>query len=801
MLMYNLGDQFTNKNKEELLAQEGAIIRNNSYRITLLSERLIRLEYSSNGVFNDYETAIVKNRRFANIPEYTKQEDDTVLIIDTRYYTLTYVKNSSFNSRTLKAKCKTNLKEWYYTDKEVENFKSTAISLDGMVKLPELEKGLFSPTGIVTIDDSNSMGFDENRNIVALNKTKDYVDLYLFIYDKDFALCLKDYYTLTGYPSMIPRYALGNWWSKECEYKDFEVLDKIEKFKMHDIPLSVFLLDNGWSKQDNHFPNIKNSFSFNNELYSNPSEFIKNVHDKNIKLGLKINPQYGFYPFENNFEYVKQYLTLNKDGYADFSPTDLKSVDVLFKVLLHPLDSIGVDFYWNNYFTEDKNRMYLMNYYMKLDSQRNNKRSLMLSRNSTYDAHLFNVLYSGRNVIDWNTLKMLPFYTLNSANIGACFWSHDVAGATGGVEDYDFYIRSIQYGVFSPILRFNTVKGRYFKREPWKWDVVTNRIASDYLKLRHRLIPYIYSECYEYHKNGKLLIQPFYYYNLKFYDDENYSNQYYFGSSFMISPVIKPMDPDMNRTIQRFYIPDGVWYDFKDGKRYLGNHKYIGFYSIDDYPIFVKQGSIIPMAGKDSFMFYQNPKDLEIHVFPGKSNTYHLYEDDGETYNYLNGRYCITEIDYNYRKSNYTLIIRPIEGDLNSLLPTRDYKIVFRNTKKSDNVVVYENDKVIENIETEVTETNFIVNIKNVSTRSQLVVNCYGEDIEIDSVKLIKDDIESILFDLKIYTNIKDEIASIVFSEELSLGKKRIAIRKLKRKGLDPRSIKIFLRLLEYMEM
>ena len=107
----------------------------------------------------------------------------------------------------------------------------------------------------------------------------------------------------------------------------------------------------------------------------------------------------------------------------------------------------------------------------------------------------------------------------------------------------------------------------------------------------------------------------------------------------------------------------------------------------------------------------------------------------------------------------------------------------------------------MENIKTEATDTSFIVYLENVSTKSQLVINCYGEDIEIDSVKLIKDDIDSILFDLKIYTNIKDEIASIVFNEEMSLGKKRIAIKKLKKKGLDPRSIKIFLRLLEYMEM
>lgn len=797
--MYKLGDHFLNTTVGSLSSVENSIIRNSTYRISVLTPRLIRLEYSSDGMFNNFETTIVKNRRFP-VPDFSKQEDDSVIHIETDYFILTYIKNSSFSSRTLHAKCKNKKEEWYYGQKEVRNLNSSSMSLDDMTSMPELEKGLFSLNGIATINDTNSMRFDENRNVVVGNTPKDYVDLYLFIYDKDFALCLKDFYELTGYPSMIPRYALGNWWSKECPYKDYEVLEKIDRFKMHDIPLSIFVLDNGWSKKDAKNPNA-NGYSFEPKQFSNPVEFMKKVHEKGIKFGVKINPQHGFYPIENNYQLISKYLPTNKEGYISFNPTDLKAVDVLFKVLLHPLEEAGVDFFWNDYFDKNKNNMYLMNYYMKLDSTRKNKRDLILSRNSTYDAHLFNVLYSGRNVINWATLKMLPFYTLNSANIGACMWSHDIAGSSGGVEDNDFYLRSIEYGVFSPILRFNTVKGRYFKREPWKWDVVTNSIASDYLRLRHRLIPYIYSECYRYHKEGKLLIQPFYYYNIKFYDDENYSNQYYFGSSFMISPIIKPMDPDMNRTIQRFYIPEGVWYDFKTGKRFLGNHKYIGFYSIEDYPIFVKQGSIVPMAGPNSYKTCDNPKDLEIHVFPGKSNTYHLYEDDGETNNYLNGKYCITEIDYNYRKSNYTLIIRPVEGDMNSLLPTRDYKIVFRNTKKSDNVVVNENDKVLDNIETEVTETDFIVYIKNVSTRSQLVINCYGQDIEIDSVKLIKDDIESILFDLKIYTNLKDEIASIVYDDTLSLGKKRIAIKKLKRKGLDPRSVKIFLRLLDYMEM
>ena len=798
--MYNLGEQFNNNKISSLISLEETCFNGRNYRITILTERLVRLEYSRDGLFNNYETSIVKNRHF-DMPVFNKNEDDHILNIETSYFSLTYYKNSSFNSRSLFASCNGKKVGWYYGQKEVRNFKSTAMSLDDVTKLPDLEKGLFSADGIVTIDDSNSIRFNENRNVVPSNNKFGYVDLYLFIYGKDFGLCLNDYYKLTGYPPMIPRYALGNWWSKECEYSDKDVLEKIEQFNLHNIPLSVFVLDNGWSKKDENNSQINNGFSFNNNLYPNPVEFVKQVHDKGIKLGLKINPQYGFYPFEDNFKIASQYLPVNKKGYIDFNPYSLKCMDVFFKIFVHPLENIGIDFFWNDYFNTDKNKQYLVNYYTKLDASRFNKRAISLIRNSTYAGHTFNILYSGRNAIDWNTLKMLPFYNLNSANIGISWWSHDIAGSTGGIEDSDFYLRSLQFGVFSPVLRFNTIKGNYFKREPWKWDVVTNSIASYYLRLRHRLIPYIYSEAYKYHKDGNPLIQPFYYYNISFYDDENYVNQYYFGDSFMISPIIKPLDEVFNRTIQRIFIPDGVWYDFKTGKRFLGNHKYISFYTIDDYPIFVKQGSIIPMAGEKSFASCDNPTDLEIHVFPGQSNTYHLYEDDGYTNEYMHGKYNITEIDYNYRNSNYTIVIRPIEGNCDVVPEKRNYKIVFRNTKKSDHVVVYDNDKIIENITTETTETSFVVYINDIDTKDQLTINCSGEDIEIDSLKLVKDDIDSILYDLKINTILKDEVASIVFNSNLSLSKKRIAIRKLKRKGLDPRSVKAFLRLLDYMEM
>jgi alpha-glucosidase (family GH31 glycosyl hydrolase) len=797
--MYDLGANFKNEHPENLKAFSKSVFKGAKYRITILTERLVRLEYDEEGKFYDMETPIVKNRVFP-YPQFVIKEDEVYFTVETKYMSLTYQKDAPFTGKTLTAKVLGTENTWYYGDNEVQNFKSCAKSLDGQKSMPPLFKGLFSPMGYATIDDSKSIFIDPGSNILVNNLTN-HIDLYLFVYNKDFGLCLRDYYVLSGLPELLPRYALGNWWSKDTDYNQNDVIALIDKFKRSYIPMSVFLLDNNWSKKDyEHYPNIQNTFTFDPEYFSQPEELIQMVHDRDIKLGLKINPGYGFYPMDQYYETAKQYIATDENGVIKFNPWDARTMDLYLKLFIHPLKAKGIDLFWNDYNVERNEDLYILNDYMAKDMRGDGKRPIMLSRNSGMAAHRYNVLYSGRNCIDWNTLKILPIYNSTSANLGVTWWSHDVGGSIGGIEDSDLYLRSIQLGVFSPILRFNTQKGKYFKREPWRWDVVTNNIATYYLQLRHRLIPYIYSEAYQYSKTGSTLIKPFYYTNLDLYDDPNYVNQYYFGKAFMISPIITPLDEILNRTIQKYYMPDGVWYDFKTGKRYLGNHKYVSFYKIEDYPIFVSGGSVIPLAGEKSYMSYKNPVDFDVHIFPGRSNNYRLYEDDGDGFAYKSGRYCITEFDYNYRHSNYTLIIRPIEGEPGLLPEKRDYRIIFRNTKQADNVVVYENEKEIE-YSTLVTDSDFVVEIKDVSTRSQITINCYGQDIEIDALMLIKDDIEDILSDLKIETKLKDDLAKIVFNEELSTSEKRISVRKLKKKGLDRRSVKIFLRLLEYMEM
>ena len=792
--MYDLGPSFR-LNQNDLKVSEKATLIGSKFRIQILTERLIRFEYSESGKFVDARSARVINRNFS-LPKFIFKEDDAFFYIETKYVNIKYQKNAKYSERTLSGIINYSKKNWFYTQKEVRNFGGTTISLDNTTKMPNLNKGLFNPEFFFVFDDSDSLIMDEYSNVYKREDNSK--DFYLFAYSNDFNEVLKDYYHLTGYPSFIPRYALGNWWSRDIPYTDEHIIPLITKFRMNNIPISVFLFDKDWSFKDEKISKTS-GFTFNPNFFKDPKKLIEDLHDLNVHVGVKVNPSDGIFPYEKNFSIAKQYISLNKKGYIDFNPMDARFMDLYLKMFIHPLENLGIDLFWNDYDKiNNTNYLFILNDYMKKDLERQGLRGIILSRNANFAPHRYPILYSGHNIISFETLKLLPLFNITASNIGVSYWSHDVGGSIGGIEDSELYIRSVQFGVFSPILRFNTESGNYYKREPWRWDVVTNNIVSFYLRLRNQIIPYLYTEMYHYHRNGISLIKPLYFDIPFVYDDQMYINEYYFGSSMLVSPIIKESDPLINRTIQRFFIPNGIWYDFKTGKKFVGNKKYVSFYKIEDYPVFVKAGGIIPTSGINDFMSTNSPKELEIHVFPGESNSYNLYEDDGITNNYKEGNYVITNIDYNYLNNNYTLIIRCVEGKNDLLFTERDYKIRFRNTKLAENVNVYSNDREIL-FTSYLMDNDFIIEVKDVPTSSQLTINCEGKDIEIDALMLINDDIDSILSDLKVPTKLKDTIANILFDESLSISKKRIGIRKLKRSGLDKRSIKIFLKLIEYM--
>ena len=808
--MYDLGEYFRPE-LDKAIANPQSIIKGNKYRITILTESLIRFEYNNEGVFNDMPTELVWYRNFPK-PEFTLKEDKNYIEITTKYFKISYTKEENFDSgkinpsKNLVVKLNDTDRFWYYNHPEVRNIGTPGHDINNKEigkakKLSDikLDKGLYSFDGFTSIDDSESMILGED-GVFKPNPNKE-IDTYLFVYKDDFKVCLKDYFSITGYPSLIPRFALGNWWYKNDNYNDYTLNELIESFKTNKVPLSLILLNNSWHMLPvDKKKVITSGFTFNKDRFSNPSAMINYLHTQGINVGLSINPMDGFYNVDDYFTKAGEYLGVDENGIIPFNVLEPRVVDVYLKLFIHPLDNLNVDFYFIDYYNATKNReLSYLKHYELYDMKRNYKRRpMIMGSNTSLAPHRYSVLSSPSSEVSWDSLKEHIIYNVMAPNKGVTWWSHDIGGFTGGVEDNELYTRFVELGVFSPILRLSSDKGKYYKREPWKWSIKTNTIVKEFLTLRHKLVPYLYSEAYKYSKFGETLIKPLYYTDSHMYDDELYYSEYYFGSELMVAPIMNKKDYVMNRSIKKIYMPEGTWYDFFSGKKFPGGKEYVSFYREQDYPVFAHAGSIIPMGLNQNINDTNPPKDMEIHIFPGMSNTYHLYEDDGVSSLHEREYYLQTDIDYNYMPNNYTVIIRAIDGKSGIVPDHRNYKIVFRNTKKADEVIVYSNDIKMESNSYQ-NGPDFIVEVKDAKTIGQITINCKGKDIEIDAVRIINNDIENILSDIEIPTVLKEKIDGILFDENLTISKKRIAIRKLKRDGLNNDFIRLFLKLLEYL--
>ena len=779
--MANLTSYYV-QNKSNLIPAKRYIVAGGTYRFSILTPRLIRLEYNKNGLFEDRATSLVINRKFSDF-NFNLNVEDSNLVISTEYFKLSYSKEQPFTGNTLKLQINGTDKEWYPGKKEVRNVGSINYSLDYLDNNLKLDKGLYSLDGLTVIDDSRNFVID---NETFLPRENDTVDLYIFAYRTDLGLCLQDYFNLTGYPPMIPRYALGSWWYKNDKYNMYNIDDILKKFNDNKIPISVFLLGNNW--HDNVY-----NYSFDRTLFD--MNIIKNYFQSKKQIfGLTINPELPIYNIDPLYNEVARYLPA-MNNIVSFIPFSNNSISIYINIVVNNLLNSGIKLFNIDYYNpNDSYSLFLLNHYHYTIANLK-ERGIILSRNPGIAPHRYPVIYSGKTRVSWDTLKVLPQYNNSAANLGISWHAHAIGGFYGGVEDDELFIRYIQFGVFNPIFILAGDTGKFYKREPWKWNQLIMSVIKDYMQLRNKLIPYIYNEGYTYHKYGVPLIQPLYYKYPKIYDEPNYVNQYFFGSKIMISPIIKKKNIEMNRVIQRVFIPSGVWYDYSSGKKFMGNKYYTGFYKDEDYPIFVKEGAIIPMSLDSDTSC---PKNMEIQVYPaenGMYGSYELFEDDGITDSYKKGNYLVTKMNLDKVESGYKFTINRKEGNYN--IPNRNYLLRFRNMKSPEKVTVTLGEKENE-IPYEIEKNDLIINLTNIDTFAKIEINIFGKNIEIGTISVINEEIEAILDDLEINTYLKEQIDAIIFND-MPINKKRIALRKQKKNGLEPKFINMFIGLLEFI--
>lgn len=714
------------------------------YRVTVLGGRLFRLERSKKGVFRDSATQAVW---FRNMPkqEFSFAEQGEEMIICTAVCKLILRKSRGqvcveLDGKRILANNRFNLLGTYRT---LDNCNGRVYSrrwIKGDIPyIICLGTGVCGKNGVAVFrDDTLSLGEDGE----VKRERADGSDEYIFAFGDDYRGAVRALYRLTGFPPLVPRFALGNWWSRYYAYTDEEYLRTVARFEEHGVPLSVATVDMDWHISDEkalkkrlvgqgkyHEKYIGKpavhvgwtGYSWNRKLFPNPTAFLRALKEKGLKVTLNLHPSDGVRFWEENYEKMANAIGRYalKQEVIPFSFTSAPFINAYFKVLHQPLEEQGVDFWWidwqqpNILWTDEVGNaeasrdsvadkggadelydpLWALNHYHYLDNAKGGT-PLILSRFAGVGSHRYPLGFSGDTETSWETLAFLPYFTATASNIGYTWWSHDIGGHCEGEKSNELYVRHVQYGVFSPINRLHCTAFETMSKEPWVYGNGAGLIAEHFLRFRHRLIPYLYTAAYQTNKEGIALVQPLYY-TWKQEQAYAYKTEYTFGSQLLVAPVISKGYADGYARVKA-WIPEGKWTDIFTGEEYeVGEEgKEITLLrTLDSIPVLAKAGGILPLSS-DVGNGVTNPAKLEIWVYEGNGE-YTLYEDGREEGNEKEFFTDFT-MEYSENEGACTQVLTISAQCDPSVIPeNREYTIRFKNIEDGE-ISVYANGEKIE---------------------------------------------------------------------------------------------------------
>lgn len=689
--------------KTEGHAEDAAIIQGEKYRFTVLTEEMIRLEYCEDGKFEDRATQCVIDRKF-KVPEYQVIENEESLEIITDKLHLVYNKQK-FTDYGLSVQVRGNISVyhsiWHFGE-EATDLRGTARTLDEADGAIELEHGIISRFGYGILDDSRSLVITEDGWVEP--RKEDCIDIYFLGYGHEYEHCLKDYYHLTGKTPLLPRYALGNWWSRFYRYNDQEYKALMTRFEKEEIPFSVSVIDMDWHLVDidPKYGSGWTGYTWNKELFPDPKEFMTWLHDHGLKVTLNVHPAGGVQAHEEKYKEMAEAMGRDweKEEPVNFDVTDQKFLKAYFEYLHHPNEEEGVDFWWLDWQQGGLSKipgldpLWMLNHYHYLDSGRRGKRRLTFSRYAGMGSHRYPVGFSGDTIISWESLAFQPYFTANASNVGYGWWSHDIGGHMKGYRDEELSTRWIQFGVFSPIMRLHSSNSAFTGKEPWNYNAVSENIMKRYLKLRHEMIPYLYTMNYHASHDGQPLIRPMYYLEPEQPEAYEVPNEYYFGTELVVCPITEPTDKAAGTACVKAWIPEGKWYDIFSGLKYDGGRMLELYRSLEDIPVLAKEGAIIPLTDLTEYTnSVENPKELAVKIVPGKKNAFILMEDTGDTCEDKEENWAQTKLEW---INENEFIIHPANGNLDVIPKRRTWKMEFYGIADVDNLEITAGGKAIE---------------------------------------------------------------------------------------------------------
>lgn len=641
-------------------------------RFTVLTDRLIRCEWQPEGRFEDGRTQWVMSRAFPPA-DFKRSDQDGVTTIHTAALTLTYRHAArSFHRGNLNVTMKSGA-VWAFGDANKDHLGGTARTLDecdGPVNRREARHieehpGIFSRSGWAVLDDSASMILND-ANLPEDRPVDRVQDIYFFAYGSDFATGLRDFYTLTGRPPLLPSWALGLWWSRWEKYNADDLLRIVGEFEAHRLPLSVLVIDMDWHIIENEYHGGWTGYTWNRAFFPDPEGFFKQIHAKGIRACLNLHPAKGCYPHEDAYEAFATFMGMDPASKQPvlFNPADPKFLEGYFKFLHHPHEAIGVDFWWIDWQQgkktpfSDVDPLWVLNHLHSADLARDGqRRPFTFSRWCGAGAHRYPVGFSGDTYRTWRSLRYQVEFTARAANLGFGWWSHDIGAFARGMHDDELYVRWVQYGCFSPVFRLHNAGDPSVDHRPWSKEQRFSKPAIAAMQLRRALQPYIYTCARENADGGFPLVRPMYFHHGDDPEAYQWPGQYYFGPRLLVAPVTHARHPETNLASQPVWLPAGDWCEFRSGIMYAGGRVHGLHAGLDDIPVFARAGSIIPMLEQDG-------KRLEIICFAGDEGEGELYIDDGSTLAYEQGAYARIRFSQRMRDGQWLFTMEQIEGAL-----------------------------------------------------------------------------------------------------------------------------------------
>jgi hypothetical protein len=677
-------------------ADPECVVEAGSARFSILTPRLIRLEFSPGRHFTNQPSQVFWQRRMPLPNFYVRRETDEIEI-ETEKLCLRYRPELGFQPQGLQIELKDSGLLWQLGDPPRENLGGTVRTLDMRDGPVPLDPGLLSRLGWTLVDDSRSLLFNQAGWLELRPVEAGAKDLYFFGYGLDYDACLRDFFQVSGPVPLIPRWALGNWWSRYWAYSQEELGRLMLDFQAQGVPLGVCIIDMDW-----HITDTGNDcsgwtgFTWNRELFPDPPGFLKFLHSLGLKSALNLHPAEGIHSHEAVYPALAQAVGIDPATRQPvaYDPTDPDFMMPYFELVHHAMEAEGVDFWWmdwqqgNPTRLADLNLLWWINHIYFRDSGRSSdRRPFIFSRWGGLGNHRYPIGFSGDTTVSWRSLAFQPYFTATAANVGFSWWSHDIGGHMGGFEDPELFVRWVQSGVFSPIMRLHSTNNPYHERRPWGFDAETERVTGAALRLRHRLIPYLYTAAWRNHIAGEALVRPLY--HLAPDREAAYAcpTTTTFGRELLTAPFTQPADPDTRLTRQVVWLPPGDWFDFFSGQWYAGDGWHTLYGGLEDIPVLARAGAIVPLGPDQGWNGLGNPDEIELRVFPGAGGEFRLYEDDGESQAYQTGNSLQTPYRLLWGEETLRLVIDPPEGDLSLIPDRRRYHIRFLALKQPTQIL------------------------------------------------------------------------------------------------------------------